>query len=79
MNTEKIISENCGNIKERLLACRTKNVANALKERLCSELKLNCESNMVNNVLNKHVDLLINDIFDQNGSNKYLEARHEAN
>jgi hypothetical protein len=54
-------------------------VAFALKDRLCSELQLNCESNMVNNVLNEHVDLLINEIFDQNGNNKFLEARHEAN
>jgi hypothetical protein len=78
MNTDKIITENCGNIKDRLLACRTKNVAYALKDRLCSELQLNCESNMVNNVLNAHVEQLINDIFDQNGNNKYLEVRHEA-
>ncbi len=74
MKTEKIIQQNCGNIRERLLACRTKNVAFALKDRLCSELQLNCESNMVNNVLNAHVDLLIGEIFDQNGKNKYLEA-----
>jgi hypothetical protein len=79
MNIDNVISENCGNIKERLMACRNKNVAFALKDRLCSELQLNCESNMVNNVLNEHVDLLINEIFDQNGNNKFLEARHEAN
>ena len=79
MNIDKVISENCGNIKERLMACRTKNVAFALKDRLCSELRLNCESNMVNNVLNEHVDLLINEIFDQSGNNKFLEARYEAN
>jgi len=78
MNTEKIIAKNCGNIKDRLLACRTVNVAYALKDRLCSELRLDCESNMVNNVLNAHVDLLINEIFDQDGKNKFLEAHHEA-
>jgi len=78
MDTEKIIQKNCGNIKERLRACRTINVAFALKERLCSELQLKCESKMVNNVLNEHVDQLINEIFDQDCKNKYLEARHEA-
>ncbi len=78
MNTEMIINKNCGNIKERLLACRTKNVAFALKDRLCSELQLNCESHMVNNVLNAHVDRLINEIFDQDGKNKFLEVRHDA-
>lgn len=78
MDSEKIILQNCGNIKERLLACRSKNVAFALKDRLCSELKLNCQSNMVNNVLNEHVDQLIQEIFDQNGKNKYLEAHYEA-
>jgi hypothetical protein len=78
MNSEKIIQQNCGNIRERLLACRSKSVAFALKDRLCSELKLNCQSNMVNNVLNEHVDQLIQEIFDQNGKNKYLEAHYEA-
>lgn len=78
MDSENIILQNCGNIRERLLACRSKNVAFALKDRLCSELKLNCQSNMVNNVLNEHVDQLIQEIFDQNGKNKYLEAHYEA-
>jgi len=60
------------------MACRSKSVAYALKDRLCSELKLNCKSSMVNNVLNEHVDLLIQEIFDQHGKNKYLEAHYEA-
>lgn len=73
MDSEKIIETYCGNIRERILACRSRNIAFALKERLCSELKLNCQSDMVNNVLNEHVNHLIDEIFDQDGKNKFLE------
>ena len=78
MDSEQTIQQYCGNIKERLLACRNKRVAVALKDRLCTELQLNCKSDMVNNVLNAQVELMINEIFDQNGKNKFLEAPHEA-
>lgn len=78
MHIEKIIETCCGDIRERLLACRSKTIAFALRDRLCSELKLNCESNMVNNVLNEHVDHIIDEIFDQDGKNKHLEAQYDA-
>lgn len=78
MESESTIKKYCGDIRERLLACRTKSIAFALKERLCSELRLNCQSNMVNNVLNAHVDRLIDEIFDHDGKNKFLEAHYEA-
>jgi hypothetical protein len=78
MDSETIIEQNCGNIKQRLMACRSRDIANALRDQLCSELRLNCESSMVNNILNTHVDHLIEEIFDQNGHNKYLEAHNEA-
>ena len=78
MDTEKTIKQNCGNIKERLQVCRSKSVAIALKDRLCTELKFNCVSKMVNNVLSAHVDNIINEIFDENGKNKLLENRNET-
>ena len=78
MDSDETIEKYCGNIRDRLLACRSVNVAYALKDRLCSELQLNCESNMVNNILNAHVDRLITEIFDQDGKNKFLEARNET-
>ena len=79
MDSEKTIETYCGNIRERLEACRTRSVAVALKERLCSELRYNCESEMVNNVLTFHVDQMIAEIFDENGKNKLLEYRNETN
>jgi len=78
MDSDQTIHKYCGDIRERLLVCRTRHIALELKKRLCSELRLNCESNMVNNVLNAHVDELINEIFDLDGKNKYLEAQNEA-
>ena len=79
MDTEKTIEKYCGNIRERLLVCRTRSVAFALKERLCSELQFHCTSEMVNNVLSSHVNSMINEIFDENGKNKLLEKKNEKN
>jgi hypothetical protein len=75
MKTEEDITirQYCGDIKERLLACRSRTIAVTLKERLCTELKTNCVSSMINNILQAHVDQLINEIFDHDGKNKFLE------
>ena len=73
MDTEQTIQKYCGNIRERILACRSKNVAVALKERLCTELQSNCESSMINNVLQEHVDGIIEQVLDDRGKNRYLE------
>ena len=77
MNSEQTIQKYCGNIRERLLACRTKEIALALKARLCDELGQNCSSHMVTNVLKDHVDQLIREIFNQKGRNTYLEVTNE--
>ena len=77
MDSDETIQHYCGNIRERLLACKSVKVARALKERLCSELNLNCASEMVHNVLMANVDKMISDIFDQDGKNRYLEASNE--
>jgi len=73
-NTEKTILTYCGDIRERLMACRTRVIAVALKERLCAELQINCLSSMVNNVMRKHVDQMIDEIFDETGKNRFLEV-----
>ena len=78
MDSEQTIEKYCGNIKERILACRTKTIAFALKDRLCSELQLNCESRIINNILNAHVDQIIGEIFDQDGKNKFMETPHDV-
>ncbi len=77
MDSEKTIKKYCGDIKDRILACRTRNIAIALKERLCAELEMNCMSSMINNVLNEHVDSIIAEAFDAQGKNRYLEEKNE--
>ena len=79
MDTNNIIEKYCGNIRDRLQVCRSRAVALALKERLCSELEYYCVSDMVNNVLKEHIDKMINEIFDDNGKNKLLENKNEEN
>jgi hypothetical protein len=76
MKTEEDITirRYCGDINDRLLACRNKTIAVALKERLCAELKTHCISSMINNVLQEHIDQLISEIFDHDGKNKFLET-----
>lgn len=75
METENIIRQYCGDIRERLLACRSRSVAMVLKDRLCTELNDACVSSMIKNVLQVHVDRLIDEIFDAKGKNKFLEKR----
>ncbi|MBN1541425.1 hypothetical protein JW992_04705 [candidate division KSB1 bacterium] len=67
------ISKSCGKIDERVHACKTREVAEMLKERLCREFEKECQSAIIRNFFNRHVDSIINDTFDRNGMNKYLE------
>lgn len=75
METDNIIRQHCGDIRERLIACRSRSVAIVLKDRLCNELQGACVSSIIKNVLEVHVDRLIDEIFDSNGKNKFLEKR----
>ncbi len=68
-----IINKYCGDIGERIRACRSIHIANVLKERLCSELEPNCQSEIVRQVLRRHIDQLIQSTFDDKGRNIYLE------
>lgn len=82
MNVRKsddIIKQYCGDIDERIKSCRSKKVAELLKQRLCSELKRNCKSSIINRMLLDHADKTINKVFDQSGKNKYLETSNEKN
>ena len=56
---EEIIQKLCGPVEKRIEACADLQVAQFLKERLCSELQQNCNSEIVINFLNKYVDGLI--------------------
>ena len=67
------INKYCGDIGERIRACRTIHIANVLKDRLCSELEPNCQSEIVRQVLQRHIDQLIKRTFDSKGRNIYLE------
>jgi len=64
----------CGNVAERLRACRDREVAILLKQQMCNEMSQRCQSDMIRNSLERYVDKLIEEIFDLNGNNKYLEA-----
>ena len=69
----KIIEQHCGQVTERIKACKRKHIAEALKQRLCTELDLGCHSEMIKNVLNKYIDDIVKKTFDANGNNIYLE------
>ena len=66
MDANKTIEKYCGNIGDRLRVCRSRSIAIALKDRLCSRLRIQCVSDIVNNVLREHVDKIIDDMFDEN-------------
>lgn len=65
----------CGDVDERIRACRSKKIAEQLKEHLCNELSATCRSEMIRAVLTNHVDELIKATFDQDGKNIFLEEQ----
>jgi hypothetical protein len=69
---DSIIAKYCGNVEDRIKACRSKEVANFLKSHLCRELKMNCQDAAVNAFLKKYVDELILQYFDGEGHNKAI-------
>ena len=73
----QIIKQYCGDVEKRLRSCRSQAIAEHLAVRLCTELELNCKSDMVKDVLKRHVNKLIEQIFDKNGNNIYLEESNE--
>jgi hypothetical protein len=64
----------CGNVLERLRACRSREVAILLKQQMCGEISQRCQSEVIRNTLERYVDKQVDEIFDQNGNNRYLEA-----
>ena len=72
-----IIKKYCGDIEKRLRACHDRSIAEALKKNLCRELNFNCKSEVIRTVLSRHVDELMNKIFDRQGRNVYLENRND--
>lgn len=75
MNNEYLkIRQICGDVDQRIAACRTKNIAEMLKSQLCHELDQACESEMIKNLLSAHIDSIITETFNSNGQNKFLEA-----
>jgi hypothetical protein len=71
----KLIQTHCGDIRQRIQACRSRQIAEQLKGRLCGELQGDCPSEMVVTLLSKHVDQIIDQTFDENGKNRYLEEK----
>ena len=67
------IERYCGDVRMRIQSCKSKNVAEILKENLCSELYHSCKSEMIKNVLIKYVDQIIDETFDKSGKNRTLK------
>jgi hypothetical protein len=63
-NDKAIIKNICGNVEERIRACHSRQIAEMLKERLCSELANQCKSEIIQNFLIHYVDNLIIENFD---------------
>ena len=63
-STEEKITKYCGNIEDRIKACRTKEAAVLLKTRMCRELRESCLSEIINNTLNYQIDQLIKATFE---------------
>lgn len=79
MNEEmKIIGFFCGDIQERIKACRSREIAELLKNRVCDELAEMCKSDVIRLVLLHQVSKLIDQTFDSSGKNIYLEETHNV-
>ncbi len=72
------INKYCGNIEERIKACKNRNIAEQLRSRLCFELGVNCKSEIVINVLHEYLNKIIKNTFDKNGRNITLESDYET-
>jgi len=75
---ENEIQRLCGDIKERVRACRSRHVAEMLKDKMCTELSRQCKSEIILNLLSQNVDKLIAETFDDSGNNlKLMEKMNE--
>lgn len=63
--TEDKIRKYCGDIEERIKACRSKEAALMVKRRMCGELKEHCKSEIIYNTLSYRIDRLIHALFDE--------------
>ena len=65
---EKIVRY-CGDINDRIKACKSEEAARLLKKRMCRELQENCKSEMIQSVLNYQIDRIIFETFDKPAEN----------
>ena len=72
-NMYKTVLKYCGDVDERIKACRSESVALQLKKQLCNELEEKCESEIINNFSRNLVDNLIKKYFDSSGRNKTIQ------
>ena len=63
-NDKAIIQNICGNVEKRIRACHSRHIAEMLRDRLCTELAIQCKSEIVQNFLIQYVDKLIIENFD---------------
>jgi predicted GIY-YIG superfamily endonuclease len=74
---EEIISKYCGDIEDRIRACRSKQVAEFLKKHLCSELKQYALNQEITEDLKLKIDNFIQKYFSKDGKN--ILICHESN
>ena len=74
--SEDIIRRVCGDVEQRLRACRSRQVAEMLKDKLCQELQSECKSEIVQNFLTHHIDRVMNIIFDKDGNNRLINGEY---
>jgi len=71
---ENLIKKYCGDIEERITACRSRKVAEQLKKFLCAQLKMHCQDEFVNKELKTRLDELINKYFTDDGQNRLIKS-----
>lgn len=76
-NNLQIIKTYCGDVEDRIRSCRSKEIAELLTDRLCSEVDKGCKSSIINGILKSHINKIIEQVFDQDGNNRFLEDLNE--
>ena len=64
---EEIVSIYCKGIKEKIQSCDSLEQALSLKEQVEQEIRSNCKSEIINNLIDYDITQLINNYFNQKG------------
>ncbi|GEM_PF-909633 len=76
---DEIIKKLCGNLEERVRACRSKTVAEYLKRVLLIELRKFSTDELTFQYFEKKFNELVKCYFDQDGCNKFIPKQGHTN